>query len=259
MYKGIAFRGGLWKSAGVLMFALVTQGCSTNNRLVHSNVEDRRATLIAASVVVRPESWRSESERRGQGGIEFGYEHQSGTGTQLLKDNQYLQYTGATQIVGPQRVNHDVTIDHGHIAYNRLFSFGDHFQLEPAIGLAYDAIKATAVGTITGSNSLSLREDIYGITVGVTPRWNFNRFIGVELPVRLGLGYATRSKSISFFSSHDNGITSVMSPALVFHASPNVSISAGYTMRSQNVETDLQQSNIDTSFDGAYAAFRVTF
>ena len=234
------------------------QGCSTTQ--VHSTVNDSHAAQFSGAVVIRPESWRPESERRGWGGVEFEYEHQSGSGTQNLQTDEYVEYVPYTQLLGPQTISHQASVDHEHIGYNRLWIFNRHFQLEPSISVSHDEISIETSGQVSGTSATtSMKQSITGIALQVVPRWYFNRFVGVEVPVRFSIGYASRGESLSFLSGHNNGTTIMFTPSLVFSPVRNVAFSIGYVDREQSVETDLDQSNIDLSFSGVNAAIKVTF
>jgi hypothetical protein len=236
----------------------ILHGCSTNR--VHSEVDDSQTAMFSGTLIVRPDSWRSESGRRGQGGVEFGYEHQSGSGTQDLKIDEFVQYDPDTQLPGPQTISHRASIDHGHIAYNRLWIFNNHFQLEPSIGLAHDEIRIDTMGQVSAANTtVSLKQSITGITVGVIPRWYFNRYFGVEIPVRFGIGYASRADSLGQLSDSKNGTTEMINPSLLFCPAKNVALSVGYVYRDQYVETNIAESNLDLNFRGVSAAIRVSF
>jgi len=181
---------------------------------------------------------------------------------------EYVQYDPAVQLIGPQRISHDATVDHAHIAYNRLMSFGSYFQLEPSIGIAHDEVNIDSNGTgtylntsTTSSNTtVALRQTLTGITLGIIPRWYFNHYFAIEIPVRFGVGYSSRTDSANgTFSNRNNGITELINPSLVFCPSKNVALSVGYVDREQHVETDIAKSNLDLSFRGVSAALRVTF
>lgn len=249
--------------AGYVLLAVLLSGCSTTR--VHSNVEDGQTRMYSASVVVRPESWQSESRPNWRHGVEFAYEHQSGSGSQNLKQNEYIQYGSAPQFDGPQIVAHDASVDHAHIGYNSLLRFGQHFELEPSIGLAHDTISVDTKGLVTTTapataySTESLRQSITGVTLGVVPRYKFNQYVGVEVAVRFGVGYASRSDSLSSFSNSNSGTTEIINPSLVFTPTKNLMFSIGYVDRTQYVETDVSHSNLDLSFRGASAAVRLIF
>jgi len=254
------------RCTGIVLIVSCLHGCSSSP--VHSSVDDSRANMISGTLIIRPESWRSDSDRRGHSGIELGYEHQSGKGTQSLKTNEFVQYGSDVRLNGPQKLSHDVSVDHAHIAYNRLMSFGSHFQLEPAIGIAHDEVNIESNGmgsflnnNTTGDTKIGLRQTLTGVTLGVIPRWNFNHYFAVELPIRFGAGYSSRTESVTgTFSSHsNNGLTEMINPSLVFYPSKNVALSVGYIDREQSVETAITKSNIDLSFSGVSAAIRVIF
>lgn len=243
----------------------MTTGCSTTR--VHSIVDDDQAPMIATTIIVRPESWRPVSERKGWGGVEVGYEHQSGDGVQDIKTKEYISYDLDNRFNGPQAVRHEASVDHGHVAYNRLFGFGSYFQLEPSLGVAHDSIYIKTTGIVTyapsaqllGSQTIRYHQSVTGFTAGMIPRWNFNHWFGVEVPMRIGVGFASRADSVSSLSSHDNGITELINPTLIFRPVKNVSLGVGYAVRSQHVETSLDESNLDLDFQGFSAAIRVTF
>jgi len=251
---------------GVVLSALaVTSGCSTTR--VHSMVDDDQAPMIATTIIFRPESWRPVSGRKGWGGVEVGYEHQSGDGVQDIHNSEYISYDLDNRFNGPQTVRHQASVDHSHVAYNRLFEFGPHFQLEPSLGIAHDSIYIETTGMVTyapsaqqrGSQMIRYHQSITGITGGIIPRWTFNRFFAVEVPMRIGVGFASRADSLGSLSKEDNGVTEVINPTLVFRPVKNVSLGVGYAVRSQHVETSVDESNLDLDFQGFSAAIRVTF
>jgi hypothetical protein len=249
----------------LLPACLGISACSTTQ--VHSTVDDNEAPMISTTFIIRPESWRPVSERKGWGGVEVGYEHQAGDASQNIKNNEFIAYDLENQFKAPQAVHHDASVDHAHLAYNRLFSFGPNFQLEPSLGIAHDNIYIETKGVVTnvrsaeslGTLAIRYHQSVTGITAGVIPRWNFNRFLAVEVPLRIGVGFASREDSLSTFSSRNNGITEVINPTFVFRPVKNISLGIGYAARSQHVETSLDESNLDLDFQGFSAALRVTF
>ncbi|HVY23492.1 MAG TPA: hypothetical protein VG962_09090 [Steroidobacteraceae bacterium] len=232
--------------------------------LSHAKVDDSNAINYSVSVIVIPDEWRSSSGLRGQGGVELSYEHQAGNAIQQLYDGQYIQYGSDGNFHGVQQVSHQASVDHIHIAYERLFSFGGNFQLEPSLGIATDKVNVRTAGASTLLaplliNVVSLRQDLYGVALGVTLRWNFNKFLAVEVPVDYRIEFGSVGNVLNLFSDHYVGTTLIVSPSLAFCPGKNISLVAGYAYRQQNIETHRDQSNIDLGFGGANVSIRVRF
>ena len=200
---------------------------------------------INESVIVRPEALRYGRGKAGRGGIEFGYERYRGEDTQVLELDHYLQLEQG-RINGPQTVSATADIRRGRVAYNHLFAFGRHFELEPALGLAYNQVTFTAQGSAPGSQKFLSTEHSWDIALALSPRWNFNKYVGIE--TRIGLGIGTGGETVA-----SDAISLVVRPI------PQLALKAGYYWREQNFETSTGLSNLDTDFSGPHATIVLIF
>lgn len=253
MYFGLAM---VFASAGL-------SGCV--HTLTPAKMTDSSSPWSAATLVVRPESWRPTEDKRHWGGIEFGYEHQSGTGAQDIDADKYVTHDIDNDFIGPQTVHHAVKVDHGHVAYNRLYTFGPHFELEPAWGVAYDSIsirtegivKSTISNQVLGRQEIHFHQNVLGATGSITPRWNFNQYFAVEALVRVGVGVASHSDSVSIYTLRNSSFTVVTNPSLVFRPSKNLALSVGYAERAQSIGNREFASPTELEFSGFSATLRV--
>lgn len=245
---------------------LTLSGCATNNIQTLDNVpiKDSDSTLVSATVVIRPEQW-SRRDGRDRTGVEFGYERQTGSGSQYLPVNHYVTFdefadpslsSDRTLLAGPQTLHSEALIEHGHIAYNRLFSFGKHFEVEPAAGIAFDKMTIKLFGDAPDRNRLSTVERFWGVTVGVVPRWNFNRFLSAECKIRIGVG----------LRGYKNSSTTNIVPAITLRPVENLAIIGGYAFRDQSADEYFSGNDAthyvsvtNMSFRGPSAAVTVTF
>jgi hypothetical protein len=231
-------------STALGLIATIFAGCHTNPASVRDDVQflDDDAPAYNGSVVVRPEDMRLRG-KAGRGGIEFGYERYRGESEQEVETNHFVQL-GSTSFSGPQTVLHTVDVQHGHIAYNHLFNFGSHFELEPALGVSYDKMIATSRRE---SVSLPLAKDdqhSWGLMVRVTPRFMINRFIGLQAQVRTG-------------PDGDGEWTGNFSGAAILRPVPNVELKAGYYQHNQEFDLRSGTSDVEAEFEGFLA--HVTF
>ncbi len=246
----------LFASAGL-------SGCA--HTLTSASVDDSSAPLYASTVVIRPESWRPTENKRHWGGIEFGYEHQSGKGLQDIAGDKYITHDVDNEFIGPQTVHHAAKVDHGRVAYNRLYSMGSHFQLEPSWGIAYDSIsirtegivKSTITGNVIGQQAVRFHQNVVGATAGIIPRWNFNQYFAVETPVRASVGLVSHGDSGSVFSARHLGTTVLINPSLAFRPVKNLSLGLGYAIRSQTIGNKGLASRTELDFSGYSATLRV--
>lgn len=234
---------------GIAFVSQVLMGCQYRQDV---KVDDSSSTLVSGTVVVRPHSMEIKPDKL-LGGIEASYEGQSGSSDQWLYQYNYVTFdqhdtTGSNnqiRISGPQYVHNTARVNHGHVAYNLLFKISPHFQLEPAIGLAYDKADIKVFG-VTSGTSISTPQNALGATIGVTPRWKFNSYFAFESKFRFGF-------------DTDSNYTTLINPALSLTFGDSVSLSAGYAFRKQHFKTTHDASDIYLNFRGPSAALHVAF
>ena len=221
--------------------ALVTlTACETLDPIV---VKDDNAASIMASVVIEPEALR---HRRGQGGIEFGYEQQEGDGTQTIDATHFVNL-GGRNVRGPQTVGTRAEYRHGHLAYTHKFFLGPHFQLEPVLGFGLDKTRIAVQPTVpSGASLVTDQDDYWGVYFGVTPRWRFNEYIDAELRVR-------------FNSNFGSDMASTSTPAIVIRPTKYIGLALGYTFFDQELEATNSLSDIEVSLEGPSVALRLAF
>jgi len=223
--------------------ATVLAGCTT--MLDHVQVNDEHTRDVAGSIVIHPDSFQSRSGRGGKGGIEFAYEMHFGTGEQTLAGSHFLTLGGQT-ITGPQTVSNQAVSEHGHIAYDRLIPFGEYFELEPSVGIAYDTTYVTSQSNALPASKISVREGDWGANVVLTPRWNFNPYVAFEGRFRVSvLG--------------NGSVSTTTLPSLVLRPISNVAINAGYVWYRQTLDTPDGTSNVNIKFQGPSVAMRLSF
>jgi len=208
-------------------------------------VHDSSAPAFNATLINRPEEMHFGKGKGGRGGIEFAYEHYRGEGTQDIATGRYLSLDQG-RINGPQTVSDTAQVQHGHVAYNLLFSFGRHFDLEPAFGIAYDKFTATALSRAPGSSELSINGQKWGGLAALTPRWNFNQYFGFE--ARFSLSGDFKNTEIT-----GSNLAFVLSPSSHF------SLKAGYYSRGTQFETPSSHSNVETNFHGFSGGLTLVF
>ena len=244
----------------VLATTAILCGCEMLDRVT---VDDGHAPLVAGSIVARPDSMKYGSSGRIRGGIEVGYERQLAEGTQRLDANHYVSFDsdakpfvvgGSNRLSGPQVIRNRVSIEHGHIAYNALFSLGGFFEFEPSLGIGYDEMLVSSSGLAAsvgqpppGSTPVEFtkRKQAWGATAGVVPRWNFSKFAAIEARARYGVG--------------DNVASSLYGGAVVLRPIPNIELSGGYLWRQQEIELPDYVSNIRFKVHGPLVAVRFVF
>jgi len=185
---------------------------------------------------------------------------------QTLLANHYVAYGSETQppyrslrLTGPLTLQTTAQIDHAHIGYNYLMLIGNHFQLEPALGVSYDNVRLESVGLTSPANRIAVTVHQYGLSIGITPRWSFNRYIAVEARIRAG---------IAINKDWNSSDTIVLNPAIVLSPTPHIAISLGAVRRDQELSHNqyveaahsyVDGSDIDMRFDGLSAGLRVIF
>lgn len=247
----------LGKLCFLLLAGLLLSACSTP---YPARVNDYNAPLYVASVTIRPESWRNRNPERGGAGIEFEYEHQSGEGKQTIVTPDYLQlepsYGIPVVLNGTQTVHNLSTADHSHIAFNYLFRFGDHFQLEPSVGVAYDTMKLHVYDAVNTS-LVDVQRNYAGVTAAIVPRWQFNDNFALEGHIRYGIG---------------RGFTISGGPSFVYSPNSHLSLTLGYAWREQSfsgkgghysvidgtIDTHAT-SDIELNYNGANMGLRLNF
>lgn len=232
-----------------ICIGVILSGCQYRQDV---KVDDSSSTLVSGTVVVRPHSMEIKPDKL-LGGIEAGYEGQSGGSDQWLYQYNYVTFDqhdtvapfNQIRINGPQYVHNTAHLDHGHVAYNLLFKISPHFQLEPAIGLAYDKADIKVTGTTSGTG-ISTSQNSLGASIGVTPRWKFNSYFSFEGRFRFGV-------------DTDSNYTTLINPAFNLTFGDSISLSAGYAFRKQHFKTTHDASDIYLNFKGPSAALRIAF
>jgi len=231
-----------WLCPLALVLTASLSGCTYSpvTRPRGVTVRDGATPLYVATAIIRHERWRATNPHHGTGGIEFGYEHQSGVGRDQLIGLSFITLNsvdGASiRITGPQTLRYSASANHEHIAYNYLLTFKQHFELEPAIGIAYDALNLRVFSGTDGAYVDTSRKYL-GISLGVTPRWKFDKHFAIEGRIRYGAG---------------SGYTNSYYPAVVYSPIRNARISVGYAWRAQlfqgsGASNDLGPTNTNTS------------
>jgi hypothetical protein len=225
----------LYSAAVVALGGVLTAGCSHQRTLDEVQLQDKGAPSYTAAVFIRPESMM-HGRRGHRGGFEAAYERYRGDDTQEVGIDHYVSLNGA-DIDGPQIAMTSVKIDHGHFGYNHLFRMGSHFELEPMLGVSFDQMKVTAQGSVPGSRLLTEEVERWGLLIAVTPRYNFNQYIGIE----------TRVSGGSDFKS--GGVASI-GFSLVARPAAGVTLKVGHYSRSQEIEPLRPGSDLDTGLQG---------
>lgn len=228
---------------GIAALAIVLAGCTTIRQPLH--VDDENVRDVAGSVVIRPESMHYHG-RHGEGGIEFAYERHRGRGVQAIQAPHYVSVGGQT-INGTQTIVNEADSEYGHVAYDHLMHLGRYFEFEPSLGLAFSKVTVnTQASNPPTAPGLSLSERNWGLNITLTPRWNFNDYVGMEARVRYSV-FRDASDSQTFI------------PSVVLRPIANVAIHAGYMWFSQRVETPDNSSNVEIRFQGPSIALRLAF
>jgi hypothetical protein len=153
---------------------------------------------------------------------------------------------GSTTLFGPQQVTHTLDVQHGHIAYNHLFNFGSHFELEPALGASYDKMIATSRSEFSNSPVAKDDQHSWGLMVRLTPRFMINRYIGLQAQVRTG-------------PDGDGEWVGNLSGAAVLRPFPNLELKAGYYEHNQEFDLRDGTSDIEAEFEGFLAQVTLVF
>jgi len=218
--KAVALTERVWKVLVILLAGAASTACTSPSQLYRVNVNDDSSSFYVANATIRPDGWQNKNPERGGAGIEFGYEHQSGEATQRLPGGFIkLAATGGSNVTinGPQYLRNSASADHGHVAFNYLLNFGRYFSLEPEVGIGYDQLNLT-VRSLTSGVVVDTSRSVLGVTVGISPRWNFSNHFAVEGRIRYGQG---------------RGNTSLYNPAFTYSPIKNISFALGYAWRDQ--------------------------
>ncbi|HTE39406.1 MAG TPA: hypothetical protein VK629_01165 [Steroidobacteraceae bacterium] len=232
-------------AAVVVSIGLVASGCVHERTLDEAKVRDQGAPAYTGSVIIRPESMVYGRRSGNRGGFEAAYERYRGDDSQQVDLDHYLSL-GKGEINGPQTAATHIKVDHGHVGYNHLFMFGRHFELEPMLGLSLDRMTVTAQGTAPGSRLLTEKAERWGALIAVTPRFNFNEYVGLE--ARLSGGVDFKSGGVV------SGVFSV-----VARPGAGVTLKAGHYSRSQEFNSTGGVSDLDTGLSGFMGALTFDF
>ena len=250
----IHFRAARLLFPAIVVALMNMMGCTRTD----VKINDNSSTLVSGTVVKRLESLKFGSRIPTQGGIEVGYEYQSGTGAQWLYPGQYVTYDQSNSnslrsssalnpnltITGPQTIKSTASVDHGHVAYNHLIKFSPSFELEPSIGLSYDKANIKVLGETDGKE-IELSPHALGLTISIMPRWKFNEWVSLDARLRYGV-------------SGDGDYTTLFNPSLTLNISNAVFLSGGYIERRQYFKTENASDNY-LHFSGPSAAIKIEF
>ncbi|HEY0820798.1 MAG TPA: hypothetical protein VGD46_18565, partial [Rhizobacter sp.] len=157
----------------LLMLAALLSACGSVQNVP---VRDRESPVGAVRA-----SWHGGARDAGRPsgpGVEVGYEYYTARDTQALGAGQSVVLEGGS-FVGPDVLQHRARLQYGYVAYNHRFRFGEHFELEPFIGAA--RVRMRLQTTPGGGATVTTVDDRRtGAIGGVTPRWRFNSWLGVE-------------------------------------------------------------------------------
>lgn len=154
-------------------------------------------------------------------GVELGYEHYTAKDTQTLAPGESVVLDGGS-FVGPNTLRHKAQMQYGYVAYNHRLRFGEHFELEPFVGVARVYFKLrTTPGSGTAVTTMNDRHT--GVIGGVTPRWRFNDWVAVE-------GRLSYLNASTWASGSTYEAVVVLSPA------PQVALRLGYSDRRHDIE-----------------------
>jgi hypothetical protein len=163
-----------WRRTGLLLaVAALLSACGSVQNVP---VRDRESPAGAVRA-----SWHGGARDAGRAsgpGVEIGYEYYTARDTQSLAAGQSVVLEGGS-FFGPDTLRHRARLQYGYVAYNHRFRFGEHFELEPFVGAARVRMR---LQTTPGSGGTVTTVDDHrtGVIGGVTPRWRFNPWLGVE-------------------------------------------------------------------------------
>lgn len=197
-----------------LALAMTLAGCGSVQ-----NVPIRDRESPAGSVRA---TFHGKTDGRPAGpGIEVGYEHYTAKDAQTLAVGESVVLDNAS-FVGPQTLQHKAQMQYGYVAYNHRLRFGEHFELEPFVGVARVHFKLrTTPGS--GNTVTSLSDRRTGAIGGVTPRWRFNDWLAVE-------------GRLSYLNASAWASGATYEAAVVFSPAPQVALRLGYSDRRHDIE-----------------------
>jgi hypothetical protein len=213
----------------------LTAGCTTHRTLEEVQLKDDGAASYTGAVYIRPESL-AYGRRGHRGGFEAAYERYRGEDTQEVDRNHYLLLDNV-EISGPQTATTRVKIDHGHIGFNHLLKFGRFYEFEPMLGLSFDRMTMTAQGSAPGSPLLTEVVERWGALVAVTPRFNLNKYVGIEARISAGTDFKRSGVFGTNFS-------------MLLRPVSGLTLKAGYYSRSQEIEPSRYASDLDAGLQG---------
>jgi hypothetical protein len=228
----------LWLAMGAVVACLMTSGCAGLRYNANLGVSDHNSAMTTGSVIVRPESWRPDSARRerrfGRGGVELSYQSLRADSKQYIDNHEYISFRqpdpakpdSYLRFDGPQIVSNSTTIDHAHLAYNRLIEFGRQRSVSIELGLGASYNRFTVDALSADGQKLHYTDSNVVFGFGVTPRWRVNQYLTIEAREWLD--------SNSLYLRADN----VSSLAMVFTPVKHVEISAGYYNQQRGLNTD---------------------
>lgn len=187
-----------------------------------------------------------DADRPSGPGVEAGYEYYTAKDTQTLAAGQSVVLDGGS-FFGPATLQHRARLQYGYVAYNHRFRFGEHFELEPFIGAARVRMRLQTASA-AGSAVTMIDDRRTGAIGGVTPRWRFNPWLGVE--ARLSYLQA---------SSRASGETYEL--ALLLSPVPQVAVRLGISDRRHDIESAIPggTSEVNIRARGPMATLQLDF
>ena len=144
-------------------------------------VRDPNTTIPSARLSWYPQGFDT-APRSLNWGVELEYARGAGRSDQQLAGNEYVSL-GGNNLQGPQEVHHRAELRYGHLGVTGSQRFGGRassLEVEWLAGLGAAEFTLVSQSRIAGSPTLSARQGLSGVALGVGPRWSITNELALE-------------------------------------------------------------------------------
>lgn len=142
-------------------------------------VTDPNTTIPSVRLSWYPQGFET-APRSLNWGVELEYARGTGRSDQPLGSNEYVSL-GGNNLQGPQEVHHRAELRYGHLGVTGSQRFGaSPIEIEWLAGLGAAEFALVSQSRLAGSPTLSARQGLSGVALGVGPRWNITDQLALE-------------------------------------------------------------------------------